>query len=210
MDLQEIKKWVDTFYQGSNTQGNVEVKAFNEKYTLCYIKGHSGYVGRISGSLYSPSEWLVFETLAKTERGVFGSAPKSLFRFEGRLTKEHKSKLKQDFNLTLLEVPKKEKIINDSDIYIIAINDDAFWSRGFNSAIMCYKLLKEEESVYIIKGTNQNIRLNKNKYKTLKVTEAEKDAKLSEISLMIKDYQSKLNVLDNLKYSICDKFKKNN
>lgn len=207
MDLQEIKKWVDTFYQGSNTQGNVEVKAFNEKYTLCYIKGSTGYVGRISGSSYSPSEWLVFETLAKTERGMFGSTPKPLFRFEGRLTKEYKSKLKKDFDLTLLEVPKKEKIVNNADTYIIAIDDDAFWSRGFSSAIICSKLIKEEENIYFIEGINQNVRLNKNKYKTLKVTEAEKDAKLSEISSMIKDYQSKLIALDNVKYSICDKFK---
>jgi hypothetical protein len=210
MELQEIKKWVDTFYQGSTTQGKVEINTFNDKYTLCYIKGHSGYTGRISGSVYSSSEWFVVETLAKNERGVFGFAPKRLFTIEGRLTKEHKTKIKQDYDLTVIETAKKDKVVNDPDTYIIALHNDAFWGRGFSSVIMCYKLVKEEDYTYITfsKGDNKNVRINKNKYYTVKVKESEKDAVLSELSELVKDYNIKSSELDTIRTNITSKFKK--
>lgn len=117
IELKQIQDWVNTFYQGSTTHGRVEVRAFNDKYTLCYIKGHTGYTTRIGGSVYTASEWFVVETLAKVENSMFTQRPKTLFSVDGRLTKEHKEKLKQDYDLTLIEQAKKDKIENDTDIH---------------------------------------------------------------------------------------------
>lgn len=210
MELKEIQKWVDTFYQGSTTQGKVEVKAFNDKYTLCYIKGHTGYTTRMGGNVYSSSEWFVVETLAKIERGVFGCTPKTLFRVDGRITKEHKEKLKTDFDLILSYAPKKDKIINEPNTYIIALDNDAFWGRGFRSVIMCYKLVKEEDNAYITysKGQDKNIRINKNKHFTVKVNESDKDTVLSELNTLIKDYNIKSSELDTIRTGITNKFEK--
>ena len=210
MEIQEINKWVDTFYQGSTTQGKVEVKTFNDKYTLCYIKGSTGYVGRISGSIYTPSEWFVVETLSKFERSGFASTPKILFSVEGRLTKEHKTKLKEDFDLTVVEKSKIDKVANEPDTYIIALDNDAFWGRGFRGVIMCYKLVKEEDNAYITysKGQDKNVRINKNKYYTVKVKESEKDVVLSELNAWVKDYNIKSSELDTIRTNITNKFKK--
>ena len=209
MTIEDLKKWVDTFYQGSTTQGKVEVKAFNDKYTLCYIKGYTGYTTRMGGNVYSASEWFVVETLAKLERGMFGSAPKCLFRFDGRLTKEHKAKLKADFDLIVIETPKTDKVVNEPDTYIIALDNDAFWGIRFSGVIMCYKLVKEEENAYITysKGDNKNVRINKNKNYTVKVKESEKDAVLSELNLLVKDYHNKSSELLNIRSNITNKFK---
>jgi hypothetical protein len=208
MELKEIQKWVDTFYAGSTTQGKVEVRAFNEKYTLCYIKGHSGYTGRMSGNIYSASEWFVVETFAKTERGMFGSAPVALFRTDGRLTKEHKDKLKQDYDLTLIEQPKKAKAVNDNDIYILALDNDAFWGGSFSATIVCYKLIKEEDNAYITfsKGDNRNVRINKNKNYTAKVKEADKDAKLKEMYALVEEYAKHSSALYDTKQRIVKHF----
>jgi hypothetical protein len=209
IELKEIQKWVDTFFSGSNTQGKVEVRAFNDKYTLCYIKGSTGYIGRISGSVYSASEWFVVETFAEREMGVFGSVPKRLFRIDGRLTKEHKEKLKQDYNLTLIEQPKKSKIVNDSDTYIIALDNDAFWGGGLSGSTVCYKLIKEEDNAYITfsNGYNKNVRINKNKYFTIKIKENDKDEKLKEISELIAKYVNLSSELYDAKKSIIQCFK---
>jgi hypothetical protein len=210
IELKQIQNWVDTFYAGSTTQGKVEVRAFNDKFTLCYIKGSTGYTTRMGGSVYSASEWFVVETLAKTERGVFGSVPKQLFRIDGRLTKEHKEKLKQEYNLTLIEQPKKDKVVNEPDIYIIALDNDAFWGASYSGTLMCYKLVKEEENAYITysKGQDKNVRINKNKNFTVKVKEAEKDAKLKEISEWIGQYVQLASTLYQTKQEIIKHFDK--
>ena len=209
MEIKDIQKWVDTFYQGSNVNGRVEIRAFNDKYTLCYIKGHTGYTTRMGGNVYSPSEWFVVETLSKCEHNTFGTRPNILFRFEGRLTKEIKQKLKADFDLEV-EQTKKEKIIVEPDTFIIGLERDSFWGGMFIGQLICYRLIKEEDGAYITfsKSQNKYVRINKNKYLTFKVKEIEKDVKLAEMKQLFKDYSTKLSEANEIKSNIISNFDK--
>lgn len=95
-------------------------------------------------------------------------------------------------------------------IYIIALDNDAFWGASFMGTLMCFKLVKEDENYYITysKGQDKNIRINKNKYFTVKVKEAEKDAKLKEMNEWIGQYKQTASALYDTKQEILKHFDK--
>ena len=199
----ELIKWMQPFYQGSNLANKIELLSFNDKYSLFCVKGHSGYVGRISGSHYSPSEWFVFENLSPIINRSFGSLPNVLYSFEGRLTKEHKTKLKTDFDLTY-DNSLKPKIVNEDNTYILAIDNDAFYGNRFTSPIYAVKLVKEEENAFITSANSSDkpIRINKNKNYWIKVKEEEIEAKKTELSAMIVEYSTAASKAEMLKRDI--------
>ena len=207
--LENLKKWVRSFLPGTSDEGKVEIKAYNDKYTLCRIKGSTGYVGRISPSVYTPTEWFVVENFSELIVQAGGRSPRKLFSIDGRLTKEHQTELKEKFDLVLLPSESKPKFQNASDTYILAIKEDAFWGHSFSGPIYCNKLVKEEESAFItVDETGEKVRINKNKFRTLKVSEQEKEAKLSELHNDIQSYRKLAGELYNTKVKIVNSFDK--
>lgn len=160
---QELKQWVKKFYSGSDQAGKVELKAFNNKYSLCYLKGSTGYVNRISGNSYSPSEWFVVENFSELDR--MWRKPESLFYSQGSLTTEQKEEIAVRFDL---EVPKQKRkeVIKHLDKWLVAIEKDAFWGGDFRSPIYYQKIIKEEDSKFTTFSVSkdQNVTFNKNKY----------------------------------------------
>lgn len=185
---EDLLKWIKKFYSGSSRAGKVELKAFNEKYCLCYLKGSTGYVGRISGNSYSGSEWYVFENFSELDN--MWRLPQSLFHHEGRLTKEHKEDIAVNFDL---EAPKQKRVKSKryDDSYLIAIDNDAFWCGNFTSKIYCQKIVKEEETKFTTFSTaqNKNVTFNKGKYRYIVANIDEMDEVLKEVSEGIKEYK---------------------
>jgi hypothetical protein len=185
---EDLLKWIKQFYSGSDKVGKVELKAFNEKYCLCYLKGSAGYVSRVSGNSYSASEWYVFENFSELDS--MWRLPRSLFHCEGRLTKEHKENIIVNFDL---EVPKQKRVKSKryEDSYLIAIDNDAFWCGGFNSKIYCQKIVKEEENKFTTfsNSENKNVTFNKGKYRYIVANIDEMDEVLKEVSEGIKEYK---------------------
>ena len=207
--LEELKKWVRTFLPGTSDEGKVEIKAYNDKYTLCRLKGSTGYVGRISPSLYTPTEWFIVENFSKLTVQAGGRRPPVLFSLEGRLTKEHQAEIKEKFDLVLMPNENKAKFQNSPDTYILAISDDAFWGHSFSGPIYCNKLVKEEETAFITVDVNgEKVRINKNKFMTLKVSEKEKDTKFSELLANIGIYRNLSGELYSKKMDIINSFKR--
>ena len=203
---EQLEKWVKDFYSGSDNAGKVELKAFNEKYSLCYLKGATGYVGRMSGNLYSPSEWFVVENFAEVDR--MWCKPKNLFHQEGRLTKEDKENIIIRFNL---EVPKQQrkKSISHEDKYLIAIEQGAFWAGYFSSSVYCQKIIKEDDSKFTTFSTklNKNVTFNKNKYYYTIVDEDKTKDVLGNISKLISDYKQLSSEIQDKKTEVLKIFK---
>jgi hypothetical protein len=207
--LENLKKWVKDFLSGTSDEGRVEIKAYNDKYTLCRLKGSTGYVGRISPNVYTPTEWFVVENFSKNEVQAFGRMPRKILSIDGRLTKAHQAELKEKFDLVLLPDDNKKKFANAADTYILAISDDAFWGHSFSGPIYCTKLIKEEENAFItVNDAGEKVRINKNKFNTLKVSQEEKEAKFSKLVNNIQAYQKLSGEMFNKKMEIIDSLKK--
>lgn len=185
---QELEQWVKKFYSGSDQAGKVELKAFNDKYSLCYLKGSTGYVGRISGNAYSPSEWFVVENFSELDR--MWRKPTSLFHHEGRLTLEQKEDIAIRFDL---EVPKQKRkeVLKPTDKWLIAIEHGAFWGGDFRSPIYYQRIIKEEDNKFTTFSVNQdkNITFNKNKYYYIIVDIDDLEETLKSIQNLVDDYK---------------------
>jgi hypothetical protein len=185
---QELEQWVKKFYSGCEKAGKVELKAFNDKYSLCYLKGSTGYVGRMSGNIYCPSEWFVVENFAELDR--MWNKPASLFHHEGRLTAEQKEEIAVRFDL---EVPKQKRkeSIKPVDKWLIAIEHGAFWGGDFTSPIYYQRIIKEEDNKFTTFSVNrnQNVTFNKNKYYYIVVDIDDLEGTLKNIQNLVVDYK---------------------
>lgn len=185
---QELEQWVKKFYSGNDQAGKVELKAFNDKYSLCYLKGSTGYVGRFSGNAYSPSEWFVVENFAELDH--MWHKPMSLFHHEGRLTAEQKEEIAVRFDL---EVPKQKRkeVIKPIDKWLVAIDKDAFWGGDFRSTIYYQRIIKEEDNKFTTFSVskNQNVTFNKNKYYYTIIDVDDLEGILKNIQNLVTDYK---------------------
>ena len=204
---QELKNWVKTFYGGCEKAGKVKLVSFNDKYSLCYLKGSTGYVGRMSGNKYSPSEWYVFENLANLDRNYF-KIPKPLFSHEGRLTKEMKEDILIRFDLEFPKTERKKHKTFD-DIYLVAIDKYAFWGRGFSSPIFCQKLIKKEDNKYITFSIskNKNVTFNTSKYHCTEVDSENREEFCNNLSKLVSEYRKISSALNDKQNEILNVFK---
>ncbi len=200
---EQLKLWIKDFYRGSNLHGKCELKAFNDTYSLIHIKGYTGYVGRMSGSSYSPQEWFVCENLAPNSReSMFGATPKQLFYCTGRLTKENKALLKEQFNLEYIpETNKSEKFDGE---WLIYFDNDAFWGTGFSANVFCLKILSKKDNVFIVqsKTSDKKITVNTHKNYFKIVSESEKDEAVKDLKDLVEKFKETTELYNTQKANI--------
>jgi hypothetical protein len=164
---EEARKFANLIYRGTTYSHKMKFVAFNDKYVLVQKPPSTEYVGRVSGSVYSESEWYLVGYDANKSTISHSPSEVAAFSKVGKLSIEDKQLLKEKFGI---EIPKKErnKRIAEEE-YVIMFDPNDYWQGYRDNCFRMYKLLintKDTITVYDDVRKEESVR-SKRKYRIL-------------------------------------------
>ena len=144
---EEIRKFAREVYGSTTYSHKMKLIAYNDDYILMQKPPSTEYIGRMSPSVYSASEWFLIPFMESTQDLRYRPQSESVFYKEGKLSKEDKELLKTTF-------------------WVILYKQNEFWGTYQKGFFKFYKLLKETDTSIVIQENTGNERtLSKNKYR---------------------------------------------
>lgn len=173
MTEQEVRVWARCVYGSTTYSHKMRFITHNDKYVLMQKPPSTEYIGRMSGSVYSESEWMLVPFDCGKEVS-YSPEKVSVFYKIGKLTKEDKEKLEKEFGIVIPKKEKNNKIKEDKWVVIFDSTHFGFGSFYENDVVIA-KLLKEDSKTVIASHLGKSHSYSKQKH-LIAYFDVEKDA----------------------------------
>lgn len=174
MTQEQALAFARNIYRGTNYHRKIKLVAWNDLYVLVQKPPTTEYVDRMTGSVYSESEWLLIGIDADLRE--ISTFPFNVAAFSkiGKLTREDKKLLEEKFNI-VIEKKERNKRLSKERFVIVYDSTYQFANRFLDGSVKLYQLLMESESSITVKSKNGERKLSKQKY-DIKYFDNERDA----------------------------------
>lgn len=209
MTEKEVKNFAKRIYGGTTYSHKMKLITYNDKYVLMQKPPSTEYIGRMSGNVYSESEWLLISFNADVQE--ISHSPKKVAAFYkiGKLLKEDKVKLLNEFGIIF---PKKEinRKIKENKWVVILNNSDLGHGMFYEKNVVIAKLIKDNGDSIIAEHLGKQHSYSKQKHKiaTFKI-ETDAINALFKVIRIGNEYQD-ARKLANAKYAEVSEFFNNN
>jgi hypothetical protein len=160
---EEVRRFAKKVYGSTTYSHKMKLVAWNDNYVLMQKPPSTEYIGRMSGSVYSESIWVLVSFDA--DENTIRYSPKQVAAFykEGKLLKEEKIKLEKLYGIILPKKERNKKITKE--VWVIIFNKSDFWNTYREGCFKLFKLLKSNgESILALNNKGNEVSLSKHKH----------------------------------------------